>query len=161
VRPGMRHGQPTSEMNPTRLWPILLLLLSVVSPASARRTPVTADDTKDLLARERLIFRPAVHDSKFTDFPHYIAHSRCEDTQPPVALATPNPLLVVTDGDEPVTVSLIVGTDGNVHSPLILQGGDERQEHAVLNAVRHWRYRPATCNGIPTEIEARIEFSRR
>jgi hypothetical protein len=27
--------------------------------------------------------------------------------------------------------------------------------------VRAWRYRPATCNGLPTETEGKIEFSSR
>ena len=34
-------------------------------------------------------------------------------------------------------------------------------DHIVLDAVRTWRYRPATCNGVPTEAEARIGFSER
>ncbi|HYL13697.1 MAG TPA: energy transducer TonB [Terriglobales bacterium] len=148
-------------MNTRKLWPILLLLLCAICVASTHRTPVTANGSEKLSVRERLIFRPAVHDSRFTDVPHFLARSHCEDTQPPQALTTPNPLLLAADGDEPVTVSLIVGTDGNVHSPLILQGGDERQEQAVLNVVRHWRYRPATCNGVPTEAEAKIEFWHR
>jgi hypothetical protein len=31
----------------------------------------------------------------------------------------------------------------------------------VLQTVRTWKYRPATCNGVPTEIEGKIEFSSR
>jgi hypothetical protein len=27
--------------------------------------------------------------------------------------------------------------------------------------VRRWRYRPALCNGVPTESEARIQFGIR
>jgi len=30
-----------------------------------------------------------------------------------------------------------------------------------LQTVRYWRYRPATCNGVPTEAEGKIEFSLR
>jgi TonB family protein len=60
-----------------------------------------------------------------------------------------------------VTISFIVGTDGKVHSPLILEGGGPRLDRMVLEAVRQWRYRPATCNGVPTESEAKIEFSGR
>jgi len=30
-----------------------------------------------------------------------------------------------------------------------------------LEAVRFWRYRPAMCNGVPTEAEAKVEFSSR
>jgi hypothetical protein len=31
----------------------------------------------------------------------------------------------------------------------------------VLNTVRAWRYRPAMCNGVPTESEAKVGFSSR
>jgi hypothetical protein len=27
--------------------------------------------------------------------------------------------------------------------------------------VRYWRYRPALCNGVPTDAEAKVEFSSR
>jgi TonB family protein len=146
-------------MNAPKLWPILLLLLGAISAASTSQTKVTPQAIKALSLREQLIFRPAAHDEKFADIPHATTLSRCEDTRPPQALTTPDPPLLLDDGD--VTVSLIVGADGNVHSPLVLQGGDVRQQQVVLNAVRHWRYRPATCNGVPTEAEAKIEFSRR
>jgi TonB family protein len=150
-----------NQMNVPKLWPILLLLLSTICAASTLQTKVTPDAIKALSIREQRIFRPAVHDEKFSDVPHATARTRCEDTRPPEALTTPDPPLVLEDSDESVTVSVIIGADGNVHSPLILQGGDLRQQQAVLNTVRHWRYRPATCNGVPTEAEAKIEFSRR
>jgi len=31
----------------------------------------------------------------------------------------------------------------------------------VLDTVLSWRYRPATCNGVPTEAEGKIAFSSR
>jgi hypothetical protein len=43
---------------------------------------------------------------------------------------------------------------------LVLQGGSSLDDHLVLQVVRHWRYRPATCNGVPRESEAKVEFSR-
>jgi TonB family protein len=58
-----------------------------------------------------------------------------------------------------LVVSFIVGIDGKVHSALVLQGGDDWSDRLVLQVVRHWRYRPATCNGVPTESEAKVQFS--
>ena len=60
-----------------------------------------------------------------------------------------------------VKVSFIIGADGRVHSPLILQSAGPAGDRNVLQTVRTWRYRPATCNGVPTEAEGKIEFSRR
>ncbi len=86
------------------------------------------------------------------------ARARCENTQAPQALTTPDPLMVPA---VKVKVSFIIGPDGRVHSPLILQSGGPVGDRNVLQTVRSWRYRPATCNGVPTEAEGKIEFSRR
>jgi TonB family protein len=60
-----------------------------------------------------------------------------------------------------VKVSFIIGADGRVHSPLILESAGPVGDRSVLQTVRAWRYRPATCNGVPTETEGKIEFSQR
>jgi TonB family protein len=70
-------------------------------------------------------------------------------------------LLVYPDQGIRVSVSFIIGTDGRVHSPLILESAEPAEDDSVLKVVRAWRYRPATCNGVPTEAEAKIEFSSR
>jgi TonB family protein len=136
-----------------------LILLLAAAPAmavaavknSSLRVP---GEQASLAARERQVWTSAVHDSEFAAIPHAA-------TQPPEALATPNPLLDQPDPANKVTVSFIIGTDGRVHSPLILESNDSSEDRSVLDAVRSWRYRPAMCNGVPTEAEAKIEFSSR
>ena len=141
------------------LWLFFVIAVSSIGVASVPgRSPSLFAES--LSFQERQIFRPPVHDSRFQEVPHTTARSRCEDTEPPQALATPNPLLVGLE-DGAVTVSFIIGTDGKVHSPLILRGDDPRGNRLVLDAVRHWKYRPATCNGVPTEVEGKVQFSRR
>lgn len=93
--------------------------------------------------------------------PHTSAQATCEATRPPEALATPNPLLEPPDTAAKIRVSFIIGTDGRVHSPLILEGAGPVEDRTVLDVVRSWRYRPAMCNGVPTEAEAKVEFSSR
>jgi TonB family protein len=112
-------------------------------------------------SREPLIWRLAIRDSQFADMRHISAYSPCAATQPPEALTTPSPILEVTDLGFKISVSFIIGTDGRVHSPLILESGGYGKDRNVLGAVRSWRYRPALCNGVPTEAEAKIAFSRR
>lgn len=143
----------------SRLWPIVLLCLPALASASIIDLAVRPPSAT-ISGREQRIFRPPVRDAHFADVPHTAARSRCEDTEPPQALATPNPLLVGS-AEEAVTVSFIIGTDGKVHSPLILKGEDSQGNRLVLDAVRHWKYRPATCNGVPTEVEGKVQFSRR
>ncbi len=89
------------------------------------------------------------------------ASANCEASMPPEPLATPNPLLDVAEPNSRVSVSFIIGVDGRVHSPLILQSAGPTEDRTILDTVRGWRYRPAMCNGAATETEAKVEFSIR
>src|ERR1039458_8590864 len=111
--------------------------------------------------RESQVARPLTRDSQFVDVPHISSRPACADVQPPEALTTPDPLYTPTARGQTVKVSFIIGTDGRVHSPLILESGGLAGDRHVLQTVRMWRYRPATCNGVPTETEGKIEFSSR
>lgn len=90
-----------------------------------------------------------------------LALPTCGEVRPPEALLTPDPLLHVKDDTLRVRVSFIVGSDGHVHSPFILDSGGPEEDQIVLHAIRFWRYRPALCNGVPTDSEARVRFSLR
>jgi TonB family protein len=98
---------------------------------------------------------------QFNDVPHAGTADRCEDVQPPEPLTTPNPLVTSIGGRSRVRVSFIIGIDGRVHSPLILESAGAAGDRSVLSAVRIWKFRPGMCNGVPTEIEGKIEFSSR
>ena len=143
-----------------RLWPCLLLF---VLPAAAASVQAAAPEERRavLAEREQQVWKTPVRASEFSDVPHVSARSRCEDTQPPQALTTPDPLMVPALAGIKVKVSFIIGADGRVHSPLILQSVGAMGDRNVLQTVRGWRYRPATCNGVPTEAEGKIEFSQR
>ncbi len=86
----------------------------------------------------------------------------CEANLPPEPLATPDPVLNSSDHVH-LTVSFVVGRDGHVYGPMVLEGARNgiRADLArpVVDAVRQWRFRPAVCNGAPAEAEAKVEFS--
>jgi TonB family protein len=125
---------------------------TVNPPRSSFRTAET------LLHREQLLRDTPEHDSEYATMAEPMALPRCGDTRLPEALLTPDPLLQSEDDDLHVRVSFIVGADGHVHSPFILDSGGREQDELVLRTVQHWRYRPALCNGVPTDAEARVEF---
>ncbi|MFZ0318746.1 MAG: TonB family protein [Candidatus Sulfotelmatobacter sp.] len=142
-----------------RLWPLFLVL---AIPAAASVQPASPYLRQAVLSeREHKLWKTPIRASQFSDVPHVSAHARCEDTQPPEALTTPDPLMVPVVAGVKVKVSFIIGADGRVHSPLILESAGPVGDRNVLQTVRAWRYRPATCNGVPTEAEGKIEFSRR
>jgi TonB family protein len=144
-----------------RIWSWLLVLaLPAASTASVRAvTPPLRQIS--LPERERQVWKTPSRATEFSDVPHTSARARCEDTRPPQAITTPDPLPLPFAAAQKVKVSFIVGADGRVHSPLILESAGPAGDRNILRTVRTWRYRPATCNGVPTEAEGKIEFSRR
>ena len=110
---------------------------------------------------EQTLRRAPAHISEFSPVSEPLAVAKCGDVRPPEALLTPDPLLHVQDDDLDVRVSFIVGSDGLVHSAFVLDSGGSDEDQIVLRAVRFWRYRPALCNGVPTDSEARVRFSIR
>ena len=137
-------------------------ILLIALPAIAEvKLPATGPHSSALDQHERQIWRTLARDAQFTGVSHVSTRPRCEDIRPPQALTTPEPLLAQPRGHIKVKVSFIIGTDGRVHSPLILESAGPTGDRRVLQTVRSWRYRPATCNGVPTEIEGKIEFSSR
>jgi TonB family protein len=131
-------------------------LASAIGPAAQ-----FSSGPASLAARERQVWASALHDSKFAAMLHATAGTNCEASEPPEPLATPNPLLDNVEPSSRVSVSFIIGTDGRVHSPLILESAGPSEDRTILDTVRSWRYRPAMCNGTATETEAKIEFSSR
>lgn len=121
------------------------------SPTLPPRTP--------LVELEKTLQRVPAHISEFSPVSPPLALPKCGAIRPPEALLTPDPLLHPGDEERNVRVSFIVGTDGHVHSAFVLDSGGPDEDRIVLSTVRFWRYRPALCNGVPTDSEARVRFS--
>jgi TonB family protein len=141
----------------SRLW-FFIVAFPITLMASV--PPANLTDSR-LSEREGRAWKAPARDTEFKDIPQVSARWHCTGTGPPEALTTPDPLVVPVGSGTKIKVSFIVGTDGRVHSPLILESAGAVQDRNVLRTIRSWRYRPATCNGIPTEAEGQIEFSRR
>ena len=139
----------------------LIVLLATLASASISMLGANAARGRNLDQRENQVWISALRQSQFSIIPHAAAHASCEVSEPPEALATPDPLVERSGSGRGITVSFIVGTDGRVHSLFILDGDNPFAERTVLKTVRSWRYRPAKCNGVPVDAEARIEFRLR
>jgi TonB family protein len=150
----------TVESLPLAAAVVLLAGLCCISGWCAVTPPSTTVPPRVPLAqREKNLRRAPAHISEFAPVSEPLALPKCGQVRPPEALLTPDPLLRAKDDDLRVRVSFIVGTDGHVHSAFILDSGGAEEDQLVLHAVRYWRYRPALCNGVPTDSEALIRFS--
>ncbi len=137
-------------------------VLAWCSVTSAATSPSTIVSRRIPLRRlEKSLRRVPAHISEFAPVAEPLALPKCGRVRPPEALLTPDPLLHVQDDDLHVRVSFIVGSDGHVHSAFVLDSGGPVEDQIVLRAVRFWRYRPALCNGVPTDSEALVRFSIR
>jgi TonB family protein len=134
-----------------------LAILAPMALFAAVRPPFP----QSIADREHQVFKSLTRTAEFNSIRHISSIPGCEDVRPPEALTTPEPLLGPSPRVRKVKVSFIVGTDGHVRSPLILESAGMAGDHRVLQTVRTWRYRPATCNGVPAETEGNIEFSSR
>jgi TonB family protein len=133
---------------------LILIVMSPVFASTSRQAPGSS-----LTAREQQVWAEAAHKSKFSDVPH-TTRASCDANEPPQELTTPDPVLAESISGQ-IEVSIIIGADGHVHSPLILESAGAEQDAKVLRAVTKWRFRPATCNGVATDAEATIAFSSR
>lgn len=141
--------------------PAVALLVLVPLSAVAATIEAPAPQSTILEQRERKLSGTLIRASQFESVPRANGRWSCEEVEAPVALTTPDPLLTPAGRGKKVRVSFIIGTDGHVYSPLILESAGMAGDRHVLETVRHWRYRPATCSGVPTETEGKIEFSIR
>ena len=137
---------------------ILMCAACILSPGL---TTIDTAARASAVERAKQLMRTLTRASQFAEVPHISARHLCGNVQPPEALMTPDPLFSSAAYGRSVKVSFIIGIDGRVHSPLILESAGLAGDRHILQTVRTWRYRPATCNGIPTETEGKVEFSSR
>lgn len=68
---------------------------------------------------------------------------------------------VATDflpANKSLTVDVIINKEGAVDSLLVLDDPGPALEHKIADRVRRWVYRPALCNGMPVDVEGKIEI---
>lgn len=138
-----------------------LLMITVPTSTLGVATASSPSQAAAFELRERHFIGTLIRAARFVGVAHIGAPPSCEDARPPEPLVTPDPLLTPASEGRRVRISFIIGTDGRVHSPLVLESSGIVGDRRVLATVRTWRYRPATCNGVPTEIEGKVEFSSR
>jgi hypothetical protein len=126
------------------LLPLFLLAVTSVTPARAQSfgTVTHRISYTDIATSEFATGGPSRH---------------CEREDEPEAMDTPNPLI---SGEGRTVVDVVIGWDGRIYSPFVLETSLRNQD-SLMRVLHSWRFRPATCNGTPTSVEARILFVKR
>lgn len=58
-----------------------------------------------------------------------------------------------------VGLGVLIGADGVPRNVQVLSGSSPGLNRSAIEAVQSWRYAPATCNGIPVEVETSVEIN--
>lgn len=137
---------------------LVSVVLVIPSDGSARSPFSTPQKLLLFQKSEKSLGGAPSHISELTPVKGPLALPKCGVVRSPEALLTPDPLLYFPEDSPKVRVSFIIGPEGLVHSAFVLESGSRTEEETILRALRLWRYRPALCNGVPTDSEAVIRF---
>ena len=141
---------------------LLALLLPTGCLAAPVPSPSLVSQAAFQGARPGKLLKGRVDLLKFQPLEEADIAMQCKSAQPPQALAMPHGALAGIPDHVKVVVNFIVGTDGQVYSPFVLEGGASHAlNRRLLDEVRHWHYRPALCNGAPADAEVNVELSSR
>ena len=58
-----------------------------------------------------------------------------------------------------VRIQIVVTHEGSVRDPKVVSGLNERQDKKAVEAVEHWRFKPATRRGEPVSVRATVEVN--
>lgn len=118
---------------------VLVLLLASLAPLSPSPKPLPIQSSA-VVAQ----FRPT---------------ETCESMELPEPTNTPHPMFV--GKNHAVVVDFILGYDGQVYSPFILEASDEPSARTAMRMIKTWRFHPATCNHVPIDVEGKVTFFSR
>jgi TonB family protein len=103
-------------------------------------------------------------DSTETPNPSTLASLKDADVTPPRQIHAPDPKYPAESRRAGIQgsswISMMVGTDGVPHDLKVVRKLDDALDEKALETVRSWRYKPATKNDHPVEVEvvAKILF---
>jgi TonB family protein len=61
-------------------------------------------------------------------------------------------------GSGTVAISIVVAIDGTPRDLTVVSSSNPKHEKAALEAVRQWRFRPATCDGEPVQLQIAVNI---
>ncbi len=105
----------------------------------------------------QLTFAEPIDKSVYSSLPGAKEFPNCPvELKHPEAIDRPDPSYRGSAG--PTVVSLVVGTDGKAKDMKIVTSAGPGLDSSALEALRHWRFKPASCAGEPMETSINVEF---
>lgn len=85
-----------------------------------------------------------------------------QSVKAPRALDTPEPKYSKSARKQKiegvVTLSVIIGTDGKAHNVKVVKSLEPSLDANAIEAVKSWKFAPATKDGRPVAVEMRLEI---
>jgi TonB family protein len=104
----------------------------------------------------KLILEPSPDEALFARPPDAVEIGNC-----PTVITRPetvHTLYPAYPGNVTVVLSTIIGEDGSPRDSKIARSAGKNFDQAALDALRNWRFKPATCDGSPIAVMVNIEM---
>lgn len=104
---------------------------------------------------------PSRDPALFSPPPGATKSANCQGVvRPPTPVYAPDPDLPERKTPKnPVVLGLSVAVDGSARDLRVLRSVNEKFDRAAMKAVEKWRFKPATCDGVPIETMISVEVS--
>ncbi len=127
-----------------------------------RLVKISKQWTFPMEVRDISLSRGSLDDKLFSIPPDTIEIGNCKDMRPPQAVSAPEPKFPVSASRENkqalLLLSAIVNKEGRVEEIEVLNPGTDGFDETAKDAVRTWKFKPATCGGQPVNMEMSLEI---
>ena len=93
--------------------------------------------------------------------PNEIPYQISGSVKPPKPIHTPDPKHFKHYREGKVVLACVIGSDGMVREPRVVSSLSPEGDASTLEAVRKWKFKPATLDGKPVAVRMEIQVTYR
>jgi TonB family protein len=137
--------------------------ISLAGKFIPRQLDLTKDGKPYVAIRLEKVESVPIADAEFAAGPGFEARPWCDKTTPAKPVKRPDPHYPPAARLQGLEATVVVfgevGLDGQFHNPAVITTGGPDFDAEAIDALKNWRFQPASCHGIPIPVEINIEIN--